>query len=132
MLAELVRDRFAGRLDEAASVPAAVVASVHAALMEYEELQLAAGGKPGAQARPGGFVRLAYVDDTDGSTQFCRAYLPAHYDPAKKWPMVVYLHGYNGQNPAYIGTWAVDMRHHDLAEKHDVIVIEPNGRGNAS
>ena len=57
--------------------------------------------------------------------QFCRAYLPAHYDPAKQWPMMVYLHGYNGQNPPYVGWWSVDMRHHDMAERHDVIVIEP-------
>jgi predicted peptidase len=130
MLAELIRDRFAGKFDQATSVPDYAFASVHSALMEYEEMQLAAQGKPEAQVRPGGFVRLAYVDDTDGSTQFCRAYLPPHYDPAKKWPMVVYLHGYNGQNPPYIRAWSVDMRHQDTAENHDVIVIEPHGRGN--
>jgi hypothetical protein len=131
MLAELVLDRLGGKLDGLNEVPAAAVGSLHSALMEVEELELARAGTQ-AQVRPYGFVRLAYVDPIDDSVQFCRAYPPAHYDPAKQWPMVVSLHGYNPANPRYVDWWSVDQRHHALADNHDVIVIEPHGRGNTS
>jgi len=47
-------------------------------------------------------VRLAWRDDVDDSPQFARAHLPPDYDPAREWPMVVVLHGYNPDNPPYI------------------------------
>lgn len=99
------------------------------ALLEFEELQQQIQGGPGP-VHSSGFVRLAYQDDVDGSTQFCRAYLPASYDPAKKWPLVVWLHGYNGENPLYWRWWWADTRHKPLAERHDIVYVEPHGRGN--
>ncbi|HEX6739738.1 MAG TPA: prolyl oligopeptidase family serine peptidase, partial [Vicinamibacteria bacterium] len=101
----------------------------HAPLLEFEELMRVRAG--GAAARPGGFVRLAYVDEVDGSDQFCRAYLPSAYDAARPWPLVVYLHGYNPPNPPYVGWWSADKRHDALAERYGVIFLEPHGRGNA-
>jgi len=121
MLADMILNRLGDNLQNPDS---SKFAALHSPLMEYAEF------KANKQVRPGGFVRLAYIDDIDNTPQFCRCYLPINYDPAKKWPMVVYLHGYNGDNPEYINWWDVDRRHHDIADKYGVIFIEPHGRGN--
>ena len=46
--------------------------------------------------------------------------------------MVVVLHGYNPPNPLYIHWWGVTNRYNWLAQRHNVVVLEPHGRGNAS
>jgi dienelactone hydrolase len=125
MLAALALDRVGGDL---ASAPNDAWAALHSPLMEYEELQMAGGA---GAVRPLGFVRLAYVDETDGSTQYCRVYLPADYDPARRWPTVLQLHGYNPPNPPYVRWWSVDSRHDRVAERHAIIWILPHGRGNS-
>jgi predicted esterase len=99
---------------------------IHSPLMEYCELELG----DSACIRPNGFIRLAWLDEIDDSPQFARAYLPPDYDANVKWPMVVVLHGYNSSNPKYINWWGVTERHNSIAERHNVIVIEPHGRGN--
>jgi len=129
MLADLVLDRLGPGKGRPATLPDNAFRSIHSALMEFEELNRAATGQA-AQLRPGGFFRFACQDDIDDSWQFCRVYLPPDYDSAKKWPMVVILHGYNPPNPPYIRWWDVDRRHSELADTHHVIVIEPHGRGN--
>ncbi len=128
MLAEMVMDRTKGKLDSLGSAPLPTLYSV---LMEFAELQQQRAGGNGP-VHASGFVRLAYQDDIDGSTQFCRAYLPGSYDPAKKWPLVLALHGYNPDNPVYVNWWSADTRHNALAERHDIIFGEPHGRGNTS
>jgi hypothetical protein len=127
MLADLVRDRLKGDLDH---MPDDAWPLIHAPLLEYEELQQGTGPVRGP-IHPGGFVRLAYFDASDGSAQFCRAYLPPHYSAATRWPVVMELHGYNPPNPEYVGWWNVDKRHDSRADRYDVIYIEPHGRGNA-
>jgi dienelactone hydrolase len=128
MLADLVRDKLGGNLDH---MPDDGWHLIHEPLLEYEELQQGTGRGRGP-IHPGGFVRLAYLDETDGSTQFCRAYLPAHYDAARRWPLALALHGFGPGNPPYVGWWwSVDKRHDDIAERRDVIFVEPHGRGNA-
>jgi predicted esterase len=126
MLADLVIDRLG---QNPAAVDAIDVSRIYSPLMEYAEMKLRAAGKPGP-VRANGFVRLAYRDDTDGTPQFCRAYLPLEYDAKKKWPLVLRLHGYNPANPQYIHWWAVDNRHYDFPDKYPVIYLEPHGRGN--
>lgn len=128
MLADMVLDRMQGKLDSLDRAPRPVLYGI---LMEFHELEQQLKGGPGP-VRSSGFVRLAYQDDIDGSTQFCRAYLPASYDPSKKWPLVLNLHGYNGENPVYVRWWSVDTRHNGLAERHNIIFVEPHGRGNTS
>lgn len=127
MLAAMATDRLGGSIDAATREAYRLV---HAPLMEFEELQLEASGRP-ARTRPSGFVRIAYTDDVDGSTQFCRAYLPAEYSATKQWPLILSLHGYNPGNPEYVDWWSVDTRHHPIAENKATIFIEPHGRGNA-
>lgn len=127
MLASLAKDRLGGAIESAsrASWPL-----VHSPLMEFEELQLETQGRP-ARVRSSGFVRIAYNDEIDGSTQFCRAYLPGDYSASRQWPVIVSLHGYNPANPEYVDWWSVDSRHHPIAESKGTIFIEPHGRGNA-
>jgi pimeloyl-ACP methyl ester carboxylesterase len=121
MLADMIVDRLDGKLENPDS---AKLHALHSPLMEFAEIK---GNK---QIRAGGFVRLAYIDDIDNTPQFCRSYLPLHYDRAKKWPLVVYLHGYNQDNPEYVKWWSADKRHDPSSDKYDIIFIEPHGRGN--
>ncbi len=93
--------------------------------MEYHEAE--ALEKSPASAN--GFYRLAWRDEVDGSPQFARAFLPVNYDPAKKYPMVVYLHGHNSRNPEY-ATDDPGTRHRAVAERYGIIRLEPYGRGN--
>ena len=127
MVAAMALDRLGGSVAEASRSSWRLV---HSPLMEFEELQLETQGRS-ARVRSGGFVRIAYEDDVDGSTQFCRAYLPADYSAAKPWPLILSLHGFNPANPKYIDWWGVDQRHHPFAETKATIVIEAHGRGNA-
>ena len=83
---------------------------VHAPLMEFAELERAQGEGIDL-ARPNGFLRLAYRDEADDGPVFCRVYLPFDYDPAKEWPMVISLHGFNYPNPPYVQWGDVDKRH---------------------
>ncbi len=132
MLADMVRDRLGEKLD---AIPGNPWWAVHSPLLEYEELKQLESSGPGP-VRPYGFVRLAYRDEVDGSPQFCRAYLPAGYTSARKWPLVVNLHGYHQTNPVYVRWYWVDRRHvafnSEFADNHPVIVLEPHGRGNTS
>ena len=130
MLADMVQDRVGKDLDGVTGNP---WWAIHSPLMEFEEMQLEAAGQP-AIVRPYGFLRLAYRDEVDGSPQFCRVYLPGGYDPAKKWPVLIHLHGYNGENPDYVRWWSVDQRHNfadvEYAGHQGIIFVDPHGRGN--
>jgi len=130
MLAAMVEDRLGCTLDEARGNP---WLKVHSPLMEYDEMMLERQGLPG-RIRPYGFVRLAYTDDVDGTPQYCRAYLPAEYDPDRKWPLVIQIHGFNPANPVYIRWWSADQRHAgsdiEFSGRQGVIYMEPHGRGN--
>jgi poly(3-hydroxybutyrate) depolymerase len=123
MLADMLRDRLGPDED-------GDVSRLHSPLMEYAELELERAGQTGG-ARAGGFVRLAWTDDVDGSTQFCRAYLPATYPAKRRIPALMFLHGYNPPNPPYIRWWSVADRHNGVAERHEILVLEPMARGNS-
>jgi dienelactone hydrolase len=132
MLVEMVDDRLGGKLADAKGNP---WWRIHSPLMEYDELMLERKGQTG-RIRPHGFVRLAYRDEVDGSPQYCRAYLPAEYDRARKWPLVIQIHGYNPANPVYWRWWSADLRHPgidtEFSGHQGVIYMEPHGRGNTS
>lgn len=127
MLAAMVNDRLGGSLDTASRDS---WRKIHSPLMEFQELQLESQGRVGS-VRAGGFVRLAYRDDVDGSTQYCRAYLPQDYAAGKRSPLILSLHGFNPANPEYIDWWLVDERHNPIANTRSTILIEVHGRGNA-
>ena len=117
MLAEMVANRQQTRSG------ADLAAQLQSPLMEFAELD--------TNVRAGGFVRLAYIDDIDGSAQFCRAYLPLEYTTSQRWPLVMFLHGFNPANPPYPQWWSADQRHSVIADEHATIYVEPHGRGNA-
>jgi hypothetical protein len=132
MLADLVLDRAGGDLAKAGPEG---LRRTHAAVFESAELDLEAAGQVG-RAHGHGFYRLSWVDEVNGSVQFCRAYLPAGYRSDRRFALVVQLHGYNGANPEYVRWWAVDSRHHPI---HAVdrgadgpVYLEPHGRGNTA
>jgi poly(3-hydroxybutyrate) depolymerase len=77
-----------------------------------------------------GFARVAWIDPVDESAQFCRVYLPAGWTNDRRWPAVVYLHGWNPDNPVLERWWDMDRRHVAEAERYGVIWVEPHGRGN--
>jgi len=131
VLGKLVLDRLGGDPRKSTDLAEDAWRDVHGPLMEHREVQLGEA----AAVRPHGFLRLAWRDEVDDSPQFARAYLPPDYDPeaaGRTWPMVVVLHGYNPPNPQYIRWWGVTRRHNSIAERHNVIVLEPHGRGNTS
>jgi len=132
MLAEMVADRLGCKISEAKGDP---WKKIHSPLMEYDEMMLERMGRTG-RIRPYGFVRLAYMDEVDGTPQYCRAYLPGGYDSAKKWPLVIQMHGYNPANPVYVQWWGSDSRHGgadtEFSNHQGIIYMEPHGRGNAS
>jgi dienelactone hydrolase len=130
MLVDMMEDRLGGKVNSVKGNP---WQRVHSPLMEYDELMLERKGLTG-RIRPHGFVRIAYRDEVDGSPQYCRAYLPADYDAARKWPVVIQIHGYNPANPVYVRWWAADERHShcdtEFSNHQGVIYLEPHGRGN--
>jgi predicted esterase len=128
MLSEMLIDRFG---EDLSKIDSSKMETLYSPLMEYEELTITKEGKNGS-VRKNGFVRLAYIDEIDNTPQFCRAYLPLDYNPSKKWPLVINLHGYNGANPVYVKWWSIDQRHTSIVDKYPVIDIEPHGRGNTS
>lgn len=125
LLAEMLRYRLG---DKPAAIPEKQANAVCAIVFEYAELALARQGT--SPVRPFGMVRLAYRDDIDGAPQFCRAYLPPEYDPAKKWPMLVILHGKTSDSLSYSQLAGNERRWDAYAERYNVIVIYAHGRGN--
>ena len=128
MLAEMLTQRFNFDPNK---VDSSIIENLYSPLMEYEELLLDKVSKKGS-VRANGFVRLTYIDPVDNTPQFCRAFLPLDYNPKQKWPLVVMLHGYNGDNPVYVKWWWIDQRHNEVVDKYPIIYIEPHGRGNTS
>lgn len=127
MLAALVHDHLGDNLH---AIPSNWVKGAYATLFEFAELQLARRGR-GGPVHPYGMVRLAYRDDVDGSAQYCRAYLPPGYTVAKKWPVVIYLHGMQSANPPYIRSTGIDRHFDYTADRFRVIMLYPHGRGNS-
>jgi len=122
LLADLVKDRLGADVGSAKNE---LLPLAYPALMEYAELQQRCA------ERPNGFVRLAYRDDVDDSPQFCRVYLPPNYQPYRKYPLVISLHGRVDEFPSYIHWWGVDQRHDGIADGYQAIVAYPHARGNS-
>jgi len=90
---------------------------------------LAAGGQAAA-APPGQDLRLSYRSLVDGTDQPYRLYVPAAYDGASAWPLVIALHGTGGDENSLFEDKrlpADELRR--VAEKHAVLMATPHGRG---
>ncbi|MBI5084268.1 MAG: alpha/beta fold hydrolase, partial [Acidobacteria bacterium] len=94
---------------------------------------LLAGASPLAARK--GDLRLAYRSAPDQILVPFRIFLPPAYDPAKKWPLAVVLHGASGDEGSYFERYrdaAGENVTAKLAAGRGYIVLAPNGRGPAS
>lgn len=71
----------------------------------------------------------AYVAENDGSIQPYWVYVPKDYSPKKKYPVVVFLHGYSPYI-SKIAPWVPDESIWGLATDRGYIFVVPYGRRN--
>ena len=83
------------------------------------------GSDPMLEAR--GSLALAYRSDFDGALLPYRVYVPKSYDRAKKYPLVVLLHGAGGDEGNFLDDYS--QLWPKLAEEHGYLLASVNGRG---
>ncbi|MBN2449333.1 MAG: prolyl oligopeptidase family serine peptidase [Lentisphaeria bacterium] len=91
-------------------------------------LSMIPAGKP-YQARPGKLTEAAYLSCNDRTAQPYYVYLPRAYDPAKKWPMLVFLHGYV-PSISVLDPWILGEDSYETADRNGFILLTPYGRRN--
>lgn len=72
----------------------------------------------------------AYIADADGSVQPYWVFVPRDYTPRKKWPLVVFLHGYNPQI-SKVNAWIPGREIWEPATDRGFIMAVPYGRRNS-
>ncbi len=77
-----------------------------------------------------GDIHWAYYSAVDNSAQPYRFFVPNTYDPAKKWPLVVALHGMGGNENSFFDSYNKGVIKEE-AEKRGYLIICPKGRGPA-
>jgi hypothetical protein len=105
MLATMVEDRLGTKVADAKAIPDRHSLAAHG----IRRVMLERAGSP-ARIRANGFVRMAWIDEIDGSANTLGPIRP----PTKtreEVPMVIQLHGFNPPNPPYWRWWGVDSRH---------------------
>lgn len=78
-----------------------------------------------------GDIRWAYLSDVDKTHQPYRIFIPSSYDPAKKYPLVVALHGMGGDENSYFAGYENGIIKRE-AEARGYLVVCPKGRAPAS
>ena len=78
---------------------------------------------------PLSFHERAYIAPADGSAQPYWIYLPQNYSSRRRYPLAVFLHGYD---PAInkIEPWLLSEEMQNIASRRGVIVAVPYGRRN--
>jgi predicted esterase len=88
-----------------------------------------------------GVMRRAYRDPADGKLSEFALWVPPDFDPAKKYPLIVALHGMNGHpmqmlqwlfgydDPLHDGNWEDRHPHRELPTL-EAIVVAPDGHFN--
>jgi predicted esterase len=135
---EHLRDRLAGFV-------ARGDAEVEAQLDDARDLdEVAATLEDGRDpwANKTGPMRRAYVSPADGKASEFALYVPPDFDPARRYPLIVALHGMNGHpmqmlmwlfghdDPMHDGNWEDRHPRRDL-ERLEAIVVAPDGHFNA-
>jgi predicted esterase len=75
---------------------------------------------------------LAFVSDRDRTLQFCSLQMPFAYEPGRKYPLTVYLHGAGSPNPLSNLSTSFDNTHQDTLFTFDAIDpanVPPSHRG---
>lgn len=86
-----------------------------------------------SMSRPTAPFRLeerAYFAKNDGSAQAYWVAMPRDYSPDKKWPLVVFLHGY-APSISKLSPWILDEEILSQAAKLGLLVAMPYGRRNS-
>jgi hypothetical protein len=108
---------------------------------ELDELARALEEKRDPWATRTGPMRRAYRSPADGKLTEFALYVPPGFDPQKKYPLIVALHGMNGRplemimwlfghdDPQRDGNWEDRHPRREL-EKLDAIVVAPDGHFN--
>lgn len=91
--------------------------------------QIAQGEHPLKTRR--GDVHWAYRSPVDDTVQPYRLFVPSKYDAAKKWPLVVALHGMGGDENSFFAGYK-DGEIKRIAETRGYLVVTPKGRQPAS
>jgi predicted esterase len=91
--------------------------------------QLAKGQHPLKTRR--GDIHWAYRSTVDNTLQPYRVFVPADYEPTRKWPLVVALHGMGGDENSFFNGYdnGVIKR---IAQERGYLVVCPKGRQPAS
>jgi predicted esterase len=109
---------------------------------ELDELASALEARRDPYAGRTGSMRRAYRSPADGKASEFALYVPSDFDPTKKYPLIVALHGMNGRpmemlmwlfghdDPARDGFWE-DRHPRKSLEPLEAIVVAPDGHFNA-
>ncbi|MBI2299976.1 MAG: prolyl oligopeptidase family serine peptidase [Armatimonadetes bacterium] len=100
-----------------------------AALQRLRTGQVACAGETGGKTQLG-FLERAYLCRTDGSPQPYFVRLPDDYDPAKRWPLVLFLHGYV-PDTSKVDPWVLPPNQWKMASDRGLILVMPHGRRNS-
>jgi predicted esterase len=102
---------------------------VKEALARLAAGRVALAGLTGGE-NPDGYLERAYIDRCDGDVQpyYCR--LPANYDPAQAWPLVIFLHGYVTETSKTV-PWVLPAGQWKMAADRGLILVLPHGRRNS-
>jgi dipeptidyl aminopeptidase/acylaminoacyl peptidase len=76
-----------------------------------------------------GHLERAYVAENDGTAQPYFVYVPKDYQPERKWPLIVFLHGYVPYT-SIIDPWVLFEEHERIAADSGALLLTPYGRRN--
>lgn len=80
-----------------------------------------------------GDLRLAYRSKVDNTLQPFRVFVPKGFDPRRRYPLIVALHGASGDENTYMDRYVVRKTgvnvFQSLAQDHGYFLATPNGRG---
>jgi len=98
-----------------------------------EELAAALlAGKNPLAARAGD-LRLAYRSAVDNTLQPFRVFVPSGFDPSRKYPLIIALHGATGDENSYLDRYlnrpGGENLFKKLGQERGYILAAPNGRG---
>ncbi|MCX7598607.1 MAG: prolyl oligopeptidase family serine peptidase [Armatimonadetes bacterium] len=87
-----------------------------------------AAGEP-HRAVPGRLTELAYESENDGTAQPYYLYLPPDFDDRRRWPLIVFLHGYV-PSITILDPWLPSDEVCELAGQLGYMLLVPYGRRN--